>query len=232
MGREARRVPLDFDHPLHEVWPGYLMPDDLSQPRCGDCDGTGQTPAGRWVSDLAAAAVLLADDLTYQQRGLPLHPYIARMSNHSYGTRPSPDIREFVGGLTGEHHPGPLGAPDAGYRAARKLIEAAGLPESWGLCPACDGEGAVEAYPGQQAAADAWEPTDPPVGDGWQIWETTSEGSPITPVFRSAEALADHCADTGVSMFGEYTADRDKWLGIINGTDIAAVQIAPGGVIM
>ncbi len=29
MGREIKRVPLDFDAPLGEVWTGYLMPDDL-----------------------------------------------------------------------------------------------------------------------------------------------------------------------------------------------------------
>mgnify|MGYP001570952870 CR=1 FL=1 len=26
MGREIRRVPLDFDHPLNETWPGFLSP--------------------------------------------------------------------------------------------------------------------------------------------------------------------------------------------------------------
>lgn len=31
---------------------------------------------------------------------------------------------------------------------------------------------------------------DPPRGDGWQLWETVSEGSPISPVFPCAERLA------------------------------------------
>ena len=31
----------------------------------------------------------------------------------------------------------------------------------------------------------------PPAGDGWQLWETVSEGSPISPVFTTAEGLVD-----------------------------------------
>lgn len=59
------------------------------------------------------------------------------------------------------------------------------------LCSSCDGHGSLEAFPGQRAEAEAWEPTDPPAGEGWQLWETVSEGSPISPVCPSADALAD-----------------------------------------
>lgn len=57
-------------------------------------------------------------------------------------------------------------------------------------CATCDGHGSLEAYEGQRAEAEAWEPVQPPVGDGWQLWETVSEGSPVSPVFPTAEALA------------------------------------------
>lgn len=30
---------------------------------------------------------------------------------------------------------------------------------------------------------------DPPEGEGWQVWETVSEGSPVSPVFASSEEL-------------------------------------------
>src|SRR5690606_114544 len=54
----------------------------------------------------------------------------------------------------------------------------------------CKGHGTVEAYAGQRADAEAWEPTEPPEGEGWQLWETVSEGSPISPVFETPEGLA------------------------------------------
>jgi hypothetical protein len=57
-------------------------------------------------------------------------------------------------------------------------------------CEACHGHGSHEVYPGQRADADAWEREEPPSGDGWQLWETVSEGSPISPVFPDAEGLA------------------------------------------
>jgi hypothetical protein len=31
----------------------------------------------------------------------------------------------------------------------------------------------------------------PPEGEGWQVWETVTEGSPISPVFPTREALID-----------------------------------------
>lgn len=57
-------------------------------------------------------------------------------------------------------------------------------------CADCDGHGSIERYPDQRAEAEEWEPTDPPEGDGWQLWETVSEGSPISPVFATAEETA------------------------------------------
>lgn len=58
------------------------------------------------------------------------------------------------------------------------------------LCANCGGHGSFEAYEGQRAEAEAWERTEPPTGEGWQLWETVSEGSPISPVFDTPEALA------------------------------------------
>lgn len=57
-------------------------------------------------------------------------------------------------------------------------------------CSTCEGHGSIESYPGQRAEAQAWVRSDPPEGEGWQLWETTTEGSPISPVFASAEELA------------------------------------------
>ncbi|WP_406078734.1 hypothetical protein OG337_29010 [[Kitasatospora] papulosa] len=62
-------------------------------------------------------------------------------------------------------------------------------------CGSCGGECGTEAYPGQRAEAEAWEATEPPVGDGWQLWETVSEGSPISPVFPAADDLARWMSD-------------------------------------
>lgn len=232
MGREARRVPLDFDWPLGEVWKGYLMPDDLREAECSDCAGHGVTAARSWVSQIAALALLLNADLSAQAQGRPMHPYFNDTGSRA-DQRPSPDIAEFCIGLAGRGEPGRWHDSIDNWRATDALIKAAGLdPETWGRCTSCDGHGTTEAYPGQRAAAEAWEPTGPPVGDGWQMWETTSEGSPKTPVFKTVEELARHCADTGASFFGYEPASYDRWLAVLKDGDIAAVTIAPGVVMM
>lgn len=99
-------------------------------------------------------------------------------------------------------------------------------------CPACGGHGSVEEWHGQRAAADAWEEFDPPAGDGWQMWENTSEGSPMSPVFETADALIDWLVDTGASYFGGTTASREQWSAVVMNDEPAMVRIAPGVVAM
>lgn len=188
MGREVRRVPIDFDWPMGKVWQGFLIPEDLCTGKCEACDGSGSTNARRAVEQTANLLLMLDNDRTDQARGRQLHPYF---SSFFYGPRPSADIAEFGEGLAGRA--GGFGGHDAidRWNALEKIIEAAGLdPRVWGICARCEGHGDVEKYVGQRAAAEAWEPTDPPKGDGWQYWETVSEGSPISPVFATAEELS------------------------------------------
>jgi hypothetical protein len=64
-------------------------------------------------------------------------------------------------------------------------------------CRRCEGEGSLWPSPEIKAAADAWERTEPPTGEGWQVWETVSEGSAITPVFATREALIDYLVEGG-----------------------------------
>lgn len=52
---------------------------------------------------------------------------------------------------------------------------------------------------------------DPPEGDGYQLWETTSEGSPASPVFESAEELAEWCEENA-TVFAGFKATKDEWL--------------------
>src|SRR5690242_11491518 len=51
MGRVVRRVPLDFDAPLNEVWSGLLMPERLHGTPCPDCKN-GYAPKAQYFHDL------------------------------------------------------------------------------------------------------------------------------------------------------------------------------------
>jgi hypothetical protein len=199
MGRELRRVPLDFDWPIDKIWEGYVTPEELRSTQCPACLGSGLTEARRWVDHIARMLLMLDDDLNDQARGRPLHPYLANCWGWGGAdTRPSPDIAELGLGLAGRRDSGPFGhdSIDA-WRATEKIISAAGLDTNWGRCPACEGQGYTYRDAAHEAAAEEWEPTDPPTGEGWQVWETVSEGSPITPVFSSAADLIDHLVNVG-----------------------------------
>jgi hypothetical protein len=94
-------------------------------------------------------------------------------------------------------------------------------------CPTCKGHGDV-ATDEERAAADAWTPPKPPEGEGWQLWQTVSEGGPVSPVFETAEALAEWLV-TGEKVAGQ-TFTRDEWMRVIVG-DAALMDIHSGSML-
>lgn len=49
------------------------------------------------------------------------------------------------------------------------------------------------------------------------MYETTSEGTPISPAFATPEELARWLADNGASSFGDSTATYEEWLSVCRG---------------
>jgi len=134
MGREVKRVALDFDWPMEKVWTGYMISTCPGDENCEDCKA------------------------------------FARIKGCEF--------------------------------------------ESWG-CP---------------IFADLEKFRNPPSGTGWQLWETTTEGSPMSPVFETPEELAHWLADTGASSFGPATESYETWLSFIAGPGWAPSAVACGGV--
>lgn len=91
-------------------------------------------------------------------------------------------------------------------------------------CSHCEGHGGVEVYPGQRAEREAWfeEDREPPTGEGWQLWETVSEGAPISRVYATAEELAVYMSTPGSAWGvadhnGAAAKDYDTALAFITG---------------
>jgi len=97
------------------------------------------------------------------------------------------------------------------------------------LCPLCDGEGKNTK---EKSCPLCWgeryvTPTiEPPFGSGWQMWEDTTEGSPISPVFKTAVKLAEWLEENGASAMGSQTATKEQWLKMIK------VGSAPSGAMI
>lgn len=66
-------------------------------------------------------------------------------------------------------------------------------------CPVCDGDGCSYGitdedsgwcvHPSFAVACREWAQIEPPTGDGYQMWQTVSEGAPVSPVFDTMDDL-------------------------------------------
>lgn len=62
----------------------------------------------------------------------------------------------------------------------------------------------------------------------FQMYEDTSEGTPISPPMPTAESLARYLADNNASAFGGDTATYEGWLGMIRAGWAPSIVIADG----
>lgn len=245
MGREVKRVPVDFDWPTDKVWEGFLMPDRLHEAECESCEGSGYSPEAKALADRWYGYAPFDPSETGSERLTPDTPAVRAFAERNvsrasefYGTDPGAIRREAtrLAGLWNTqwcHHlsqddvdalvesgrltdftskwtresgwqpidPRPVvtaaevnlwSLTGFGHDAINRFIVVEARCKRDGVsdtCAECGGHGSTEKYPGQRAEAEAWGRTEPPTGDGWQLWETVSEGSPISPVFADREGL-------------------------------------------
>jgi len=57
---------------------------------------------------------------------------------------------------------------------------------------------------------------EPPSGPGWQMWETVSEGSPVSPVCKSSEDLAHWLTENIGERDITHGTSYDTWLKMIH----------------
>lgn len=93
------------------------------------------------------------------------------------------------------------------YICVRAKCKRLGIQTS---CEECDGTGDLTSEENRKKAEE-WKSIDPPTGDGFQLWETTSEGSPSSPVFDNMDKLAKWC-EKNATTFGSFTATKKQWL--------------------
>lgn len=202
MGRELKRVALDFDWPLNKVWKGYINP---YYEECKYCEGSGSSIAGKRLSGLVNLILLSGSDACDGK----CHPYFYDMPLHGSERKVCEiEMAELSTGLAGRK-PSFLGhdACDR-WTAIKTIIKAAGVSEDWGTCKECNGHGIPKD---KYEAYDKWQQEEPPTGEGYQIWETVSEGSPISPVFNTPEKLAKYMSEESCDK-GSY----EMWLKFIN----------------
>lgn len=81
-------------------------------------------------------------------------------------------------------------------------------------CPTCQGHGSIASEEEREAAED-YQPPKPPLGEGWQLWQTVSEGGPVSPVFETPDELAAWLSDNADIVGRRYSFDQ--WFEVITG---------------
>jgi hypothetical protein len=229
MGREIKRVPLDFSWPMNTVWEGFLNPHyEGHSSNCPECNGRGTTIARQRLEDLTHLIMISGSDSLHGKS----HPWFdyGALYNTS-GKCPSKDMAELTAGLAGRKPCSFLGhdACDR-WSATKAIIKAAKLKESWGICKHCKGQGNVWDSKENKLKAARWRSKEPPKGKGYQLWETVSEGSPISPVFATPEELADWLTKNSTGMHAG--TSREQWLKFICGPGWAPSFIGVGNKLM
>lgn len=243
MGRELKRVCLDFDWPLNKVWRGYINPYYKPCPEENVTCFSGYKPEYHWLEAITRQMALIGEEAAaapraeeFKQRGRTYpHPYLENWGNapryeiprdemekiqaketaqqrmfemqkylhyHPRQLMPlGPGLVSLIEGLSGNKLGSFLGGSGVAWDLMEKILRTAGFTtksarEEWMHCPLCKGE---NIHPDMKEAYEAWQKEEPEIGEGWQLWETVSEGSPISPVFPTREAFIEYLIGEGYS---------------------------------
>jgi hypothetical protein len=77
-------------------------------------------------------------------------------------------------------------------------------------CDVCNGHGSIWQPAEAEQWYENWTKEEPPAGEAYQIWETVSEGSPISPAFSDPRILAEWMANSPTWGAAE-PMSADEW---------------------
>lgn len=230
MGRLLKRVPLDFDWPLNSIWKGYINPfNSVNCPYCYDDVNKysdGLTKESRKYRRKFYGYQNNWHYLTHpyrpNERYCPLElPYNMEKWEYDFLVSDENEYRDEIFGNGGEIPPYEditdyflrnkwaemQFSMHMDYLLTQEYCRRNGYEY---LCPHCNGDGRVWYSEEVKNMSENFKNIEPPIGDGYQLWEDTSEGSPQSPVFATLDELCKWCEDNA-STFGDYTATKEEW---------------------
>ncbi len=230
MSRELKRVPLDFDWPSGIIWKGYLSP--YRSIDCKLCEGSGYNPKTKKLSDDWYTHLRTdgADGWSKHLEQEDVQALIDANRLWDFTRIPrTPEQKEIVKKRVKEGHNNWLPFNNGYIPTAKEVNEwskrGMGHDSSnrwtcvkakakklgfWGHCRLCKGKGEYWADDKYEKLAEEWKLIEPPIGEAYQLWETTSEGSPDSPVFKSLDELCKW-AEKHATTFASFKATADEW---------------------
>jgi hypothetical protein len=228
MGRKLMRVPIDFNWPLGMVWKGYLNP--YCGVKCKACDGTGHNPETKKIDEEWYAfdnqELISVTDCYGRSSRYNRNAHCYNITQVEVDALLAEDrLRELTknGHIPTVEEVNDWAKKDpAGHDAINRWICFETRSKAlcvWGSCPICDGHGFVYASEEIFKKHEEWENIDPPKGEGYQLWETTTEGSPQSPVFATLDELAAWC-EKNAATFGDFKASKGEWAEMLAEDDV------------
>jgi hypothetical protein len=219
---------MDFNWPLGMIWKGYFNP--YAGVKCKACGGGGYNPETKRISDEWYAfdnpdMISIADCYGRPSRyNRNAHCYnITQIEVNALLEKDR--LRELTKNgyvPTVDEVNDWAKKSSIGHDAINQWICVEARAKElgvWGRCPICGGHGVVYADETIFQKHEKWEKTDPPEGEGYQLWETTTEGSPQSPVFATLEELAGWC-EKNATTFGDFKASKEEWAKMLSEDDV------------
>ena len=214
MGRELKRVPMDFDWPNGIVWKGYINPYRATE--CKACGGTGYNTQTRVLADAFYdhdhnGQNRWCDKLVQEEVDALVEA--GRLRKFRSEDRTWETVPRTAEEVNAANAPGGRSFGEMYHDGVNRwiLIETrAKRLGVYGQCKVCGGNGYYYCSDDYMQKAEEWECIKPPAGDGYQLWETTSEGSPVSPVFATIEELCEWAAGNATT-FGSHRATAEQW---------------------
>lgn len=219
--RTLKRVSLDFTWPKKQVWKGYINPYQ-GPVECSLCEGSGYNLATKKIADgffcfenphLSWHNKITQDEVQALIAAGRLMEFTHVWTTNE-GWKPRidgkiPSADEINADQKRHGHDGINRSILIETRAKRLGV--------FGHCLKCRGKGSKFPAHTPHRPYNSWREYEPPAGEGYQLWETCSEGSPISPVFASVESLAIWC-ENNADIFSGEKMSRQQWLGLFSET--------------
>lgn len=216
-------------------WKGFLNP--YSSQECKSCDGSGYSPRAKEISDTwythncppgvtGWGRDITQDEVQALIDGGRLMEFTHKFVKGKGWVKKDPLIVPTAAEVNawsarGFGHDAINHGICVRTRCARLGIEL--------LCSACEGEGSIWFSDKIKDLNEKWydnERYEPPTGPAYQIWETVSEGSPVTPPFLTPEEVADWIVKNDDSITRD--TSREKWIEFIRREGFALSMVADG----